>query len=319
MSASKPQRLDASALVVEASPAVAGTLRRALESVGLTVRAAHSAEEAITAIESTTPDLVVIGWSPHFEGESLCSGLKESHPQLPVVLFYPPEVDDPTAHALRVGADAFLVAPLKRPNLFSTTQLLLRLRALNQKHSEPLPSPEGDGASSQEASVPLSEDLQAFKRALVMELRRAKRYGAAVSLLMAGFDEPEKVFAQYPATSQFWGETQNAIHASLRDIDVVARLSDGRFLILLPQTPQEGAEVVASRILEKVGSPHPLDGWTASVGVATCQPQGDEGRVGLTALMKYAQQALTQARLSGGNRIECLSSRRSRKERIALT
>jgi GGDEF domain-containing protein len=220
-------------------------------------------------------------------------------------------VEDPSAHALRLGADAFLVAPLTRANVLSTSQLLLRLtRMLHEKAEGTVETPDEVAL----ASAPASSGLHDFKRALVMELRRAHRYKTPVCLLIAALDGPPPTLDE-----AFFDKAQAAMLAALRDIDLVAHLSDGRFLILLPQTGREGGLCVAVRLQHCLGSPSPVDGPTASVGVGFCHPQVTEARVGLTALMKHAQRALVRARELGGNRVEAALPGPSRKDRIFLT
>lgn len=308
---SRALRLDARALVVEPSFAVAGSVRRTLESAGLSVATVPLAREALSHCEEESCDLVFIGWSSSSEAEALCRELKKLWPLLPVVVFYPSEVEDPSAHALRLGADAFLVAPLTRANVLSTSQLLLRLTRMLKEKAEGAVEPP-DEVALESAAAP--SGLDDFKRALMMELRRSHRYKTPVCLLIAALDGPPP-----PPDEAFWDKAQSAMLAALRDIDLVARLSDGRFLILLPQTGREGGLSVAVRLQHCLGSPSPLDGPTASVGVGFCHPQASEGRVGLTALMKHAQKALARAREQGGNRVEAALPGPSRKERILLT
>lgn len=51
------------------------------------------------------------------------------------------------------------------------------------------------------------------------------------------------------------GETLRALAQSLRGDDLMVELSRGRFLLLLPQTQQEGAEIILNRILQELGNP----------------------------------------------------------------
>lgn len=90
----------------------------------------------------------------------------------------------------------------------------------------------------------------------------------------------------------------------LRKRDVVARNTDSEFIFVLPETPSEGAEVVAERarqlIAEKpIGPAGSALSITMSFGVATFTP-GSSGSA--AELCGQADHALYAAKAAGGNR-----------------
>ena len=95
------------------------------------------------------------------------------------------------------------------------------------------------------------------------------------------------------------------IQAELRYTDVSARYGGDEFIVLLPETPAEGAMDVAERIRESMAAkPLVFDGKavtsTVSIGVASFPGDGQS----LDAIVGRADRALYKAKHSGRNRVE---------------
>jgi diguanylate cyclase (GGDEF)-like protein len=95
-----------------------------------------------------------------------------------------------------------------------------------------------------------------------------------------------------------------------RPPDLLARYGGEEFIILLPQVGQQGAEVVAERILEEVHQlriPHSASSAgsevTVSMGVATALPDENQDP---STLIRAADALLYRAKESGRNRY-CIS------------
>ena len=93
---------------------------------------------------------------------------------------------------------------------------------------------------------------------------------------------------------------------SLRKTDLLARWGGEEFAVLLPETPLEGARVIAERIRQTVcQQPFSADGSqlqvSISIGVASHE---NEQEATPEILLKKADQALYQAKASGRNRVE---------------
>jgi diguanylate cyclase (GGDEF)-like protein len=91
----------------------------------------------------------------------------------------------------------------------------------------------------------------------------------------------------------------------LRDIDLFARIGGEEFAILLPQTDQAAAWIVADRLRQAImdQSIATKDGplrLTVSLGLASLGP----ATVDLDDLIRRADLALYQAKQNGRNRVE---------------
>jgi diguanylate cyclase (GGDEF)-like protein len=97
----------------------------------------------------------------------------------------------------------------------------------------------------------------------------------------------------------------DVIRASLRSADIPCRWGGEEFCILLPETDEQGATVIAERIcraIRRVQLEHEGRrlGLTASLGVATLRT----GRAGpLDELIRLADEALYRAKRAGKDRV----------------
>ena len=91
-----------------------------------------------------------------------------------------------------------------------------------------------------------------FGKQLDVSLSRSERYNepAAVVLLTIS---PDHTRSQRPSRQHaLVREVATELLDSVRNADVVARLDDGRFALLLPHTPKRSAETVAARVRTSV-------------------------------------------------------------------
>jgi diguanylate cyclase (GGDEF)-like protein/PAS domain S-box-containing protein len=123
-----------------------------------------------------------------------------------------------------------------------------------------------------------------FGQALAAQLARERRYGGESSLLMIdldGFKEINDTLG-HAAGDLVLQAVAYLLTGRVRDTDLVARLGGDEFAVLLPETPREGAEILAIDIVQAVRelSVDIGDGRhasvTASVGAASSGELADE-------------------------------------------
>jgi two-component system cell cycle response regulator len=101
-------------------------------------------------------------------------------------------------------------------------------------------------------------------------------------------------------------EFANRVRAHTRGIDVVARYGGEEVVVLVPDTPLEGARAVAERIREQVeGTPFPISqgtqAVTVTVSIGVAAREADDGSGG--DILKRADLALYRAKEEGRNRV----------------
>lgn len=137
-----------------------------------------------------------------------------------------------------------------------------------------------------------------FHEVLTREISRAKRYPQEFSLLMMDIDEFKKYNDQrgHLQGDDLLKQISRIFSQSIRCVDMVFRYGGEEFVILLPQTPPEGALAVANRILNLVSQKATV---TISIGVATF-PQDAATK---DSLIDCADRALYQAKVQGKARL----------------
>jgi diguanylate cyclase (GGDEF)-like protein len=305
------------ALIADPSVPVSGAMRKYLEAEGFEVRVVHYLDEAVEKVRAGEAELVFAAATSSFDGETLCKKVKQLQPVCPVVLVYPPDEDEPGLHATRAGADAYLVGPLKRATVGSCAKSMLRIRALEEQLQQQ-PAPARPPPPATTAVTGGSGDFEFFKKLLLMEVKRSRRYRYPVSFLLVALDQFGERAAQLnPAQrTAVLAEALAGITRCIRDIDLAVPFKDERFLVFLPNTPREGALTVAGRLREQLAKLEGLPRNTASVGVAAYEPTAGRTQVSFGSLMKDATEALRRAQAAGGNAVE--ASEKKTRDRISL-
>jgi diguanylate cyclase (GGDEF)-like protein len=147
-----------------------------------------------------------------------------------------------------------------------------------------------------------------FTRSMENEWDRAVRDGSSISIIAVSADDFER----------FSGESADKVIQALADMldvtakrpaDVVGRMDDNLFCVLLPVTKESGALLVAEHVLKAAGRLEIEDGNITpigvSIGVATMIPAEGAAPAELTL---RAETALERAESKGGGRINLFSA-----------
>lgn len=146
--------------------------------------------------------------------------------------------------------------------------------------------------------------LRFFEEHLAQELRLAKRYKRPLSILLVSPDHLDAYEARNgkEATGALLKSLGRILKEVLRDSDVPALYRATILAGLLPDTPIEGAQIVAGKITQKVSglsSPEQEPPITVSTGLASIT----DGVGSAEQLMALAEARLDEATRAGGNRV----------------
>ena len=159
-----------------------------------------------------------------------------------------------------------------------------------------------------------------FRQALRRELQRARRHKLELSLILFDLDDFKHVNDTYGhlAGDGVLVEAARAIRHGRREVDVAARYGGEEFAIILPDTPPEGAYIVAERVRRELETrsqfaPAKLR-ITTSGGIASFPVDAS----GADELIQHADDALYRAKVQGKNRIVVESQDRRHAERVPI-
>ena len=153
-----------------------------------------------------------------------------------------------------------------------------------------------------------------FRQILGKEVERAKRFDRPLSVVMIDLDDFKAINDNYGHLQgdRVLREVGRVLKLESREVDEPARYGGEEFAIALPETRTDGAMEVGERIRRRLdGMRVALDGdggsipIHASVGVAG----SPETNLGVTTLVKAADQALYRAKQQGKNRTARAPSR----------
>ena len=146
-----------------------------------------------------------------------------------------------------------------------------------------------------------------FDASLRRELKRARRYGLAFSLVMLDLDDFKLVNDSHGHVVGDEALTRLAevIRASVREIDVACRYGGEEFAVILPESTPGGALMVAERIKSEIAGYNfiinaidPVH-LTVSIGIYSSQ----SGNVSEDQMVSFADEASYTAKKSGKNQV----------------
>jgi len=184
-------------LVVDDEAPIRRYLRAALSAQGLTVYESASGEEALQAVLSHRPDMIILDLGlPDIDGIEVTRRLREWS-QTPIIILSVREAEQDKIAALDAGADDYLTKP------FGTGELLARMRVALRKQSSAANEPVFE-------SKGLSVD---FARRLVsVNGQEVQLTPTEYDLLKILVTHAGKVITHHQLLRQVWGDGYDDMH-----------------------------------------------------------------------------------------------------------
>jgi diguanylate cyclase (GGDEF)-like protein len=250
---------------------------------------------------------------PDIEGNDVCRWLKldPSTRLIPIIMLTAKDSVTDRVAGLEAGADDYLPKPFDENEL--NARIYVRLRAKSQQDELRMKNRQLEDMLTRVETLAIVDSLtglfnrRRFETILGNEFKRAARYQDPISCLMIDIDQ----FKQINDAHGHQGgdivlrEISRLIQASIREVDTAARWGGEEFVVLSPNTPEQNAGLVASRILKAVRS-HAFTGMdgrqiTVSIGIAGIpEPSIDTPE----KLVHAADLAMYAAKKNGRNRVE---------------
>jgi two-component system cell cycle response regulator len=300
-------------LIVEDSKSQADLTRAFLERNGYDVLCVHNGAGAIKAAKTASYDVILLDLVlPDMNGNEICRWLKLNSETrgIPIIMLTVESALKEKVAAIEAGADDYLPKPYNEIELNARIYAALRTKALQDELRDKNRQLEELLAKVELQSItdPLTGlyNRRYVESVLVKELAEWKRYGSPLACLMVDVDHFKDINDRYghETGDSVLMELAALLKDILREADTVARWGGEEFLILLPQTGQDGASVTALKILRAVTElrlPQIPDlRVTVSIGIAPSGRSTDTP----AKLVRAADLALYEAKNRGRNRIE---------------
>src|SRR5260370_8531432 len=223
-------------------------MTRFLKKAGYEVDAVANGCEALDKMTKRYYPMLVTDWEmPEMDGIALCKAVRNMHLDgyVYALLLTARDSKEHIIAGLEAGADDYLIKPVHEPELIA--RLNAGRRILNLEHSL-------RAANQRNRILSITDALTGtFNRRYLMEqlpreLERCRRYAYPLSVLMCDVDHFKEIndarahAAAHDVPPQFPPRVQKAIR---NNSDWVARYRATEFLIVLPETPHDGAVNVA--------------------------------------------------------------------------
>ena len=299
-------------LIVDNDPLVCERLRSLVMAAGFSARVVSSGAAALSALRKTfTPIVITDRDMPDMNGLTLCRTIRDEHfsSYVYVMLLTVQDAEADILAGLEAGADDYLS---KRA---SPAQLVARLRTAQRilmlEHSL-------RSVVSEKSRLATTDTLTGacnrryLLRHLARELKRVRRFGGELSVLMLDIDHFKSVNDRHghAAGDDVLREFAGCISAGLpREYDWFARTGGEEFVVVLPQTGLSGARVVAEKLRALVAaqSMRTTAGAvkvTVSIGISALESVGPrEGEVTVDQLLDIADRCLYLSKEGGRDRV----------------
>ncbi|HET7113152.1 MAG TPA: diguanylate cyclase [Pyrinomonadaceae bacterium] len=284
-------------LIVDDNPDKLGLLEAAFSLAGYNVTTATDGDEALAAIESYQPDLVITDvMMPRMNGYELAQRIRSN----PVTKFIPVIMQTAASRraedlrrASEVGALGYITDPTDLDLMLARTRTLLEFKAYLDVCEEAAFTDHLTGLANR----------RRFERQLEREVGRVLRYGHPFSLLMIDIDNFKNLNDTFghDAGDDAIRRIGRVLREGTRGIDLAARIGGEEFAVLLVETSQGGALEVAERLRLAIKALETPSGGriTASFGVAECPTDAQTG----SGILKAADVALYEAKRNGRDRV----------------
>lgn len=289
-------------LVVDDNPDKLQLIEAALSLAGYHVTTAADGIEALAAIESYQPDLVITDvMMPRMNGYELAQRIRAN----PVTKFVPVIMQtaagrraEDLRRASEVGALGYITDPTDIDLLLARTRTLLEFKAYLDVCEEAAFTDHLTGLANR----------RRFERQLEREVGRVERFGHPFTLLMVDIDNFKNLNDSFghDIGDDAIRRLSKVLREGTRGIDLAARIGGEEFAVLLVETSKDGGLEVAERLRTAIKSLEiPQAGRiTASFGVAECPHDAQTA----AEILKAVDVALYEAKRNGRDQVVALAS-----------
>ncbi len=248
------------ALVIHGDTDQGEVLCLSLQRLGFKTNRSETGQWGTILAQQAHPDVILVGWALKDEpGIETCKRIKRAEHQNGVsalLMLLESGTPDEELASLRAGADGYVRNASDELQLgliiglhMQKTRFLRRLHETNEDLRQTVGQLRKQISTAIEKRILSPESLEPV---LKTEWSRAKRYGGALSMILAELDRiPEGASAAPDEAGELASETlPRVLLSTTRIVDRVARCRPVAYSVVLPHTPIDGAWIVAERLQE---------------------------------------------------------------------
>lgn len=298
-------------LIAEDNPVSRKLLEKTLTKAGYEVVSAKDGREALDLFAQRFFPIVLTDWMmPEMTGPELCRALRaqSGNGYIFMILLTAKDSKDDIVEGLEAGADDYLTKPFNRAELMARLKTGTRILELERSLKN---------ATEEIRILSIRDTLTGcYNRGfltehLPKETKRARRYGHDLSVVLCDIDHFKKVndTCGHQAGDAVLKAFAKILMDSVRNgVDWVSRYGGEEFLVVLPETPLQGAVLVAERVRTSVAeatveTPEGGINITASFGVTGFSADTPDSEAFPDAMVKMADDMLYQAKNEGRNTV----------------
>jgi len=308
-------------LMVEDSKVTIKAIAGYLEEIGVHPMIAETGGAAIELYLHERPDIILLDiMLPDIDGFEVAKRVRKlqgADNWTAIIFLSSMSRDEDLARGIQAGGDDYLMKPVGRVVLqakVAAMHRLVRMQRALVKLTEQL-----NAANRELQRISMIDGLtgianrRLFDESLAREWRRCARIKKPISIVMLDVDYFKKYNDKYghQAGDECLKVTANAISAAvMRGSDLAARYGGEEFVLILGETDEAGARLVANRIRQQVAELKVVheespDGFvTLSCGVSSVLPSDE---LSAEKLVKSSDNALYLAKKHGRNAIAYLN------------
>jgi diguanylate cyclase (GGDEF)-like protein len=296
-------------LLVDDDQLVRSRLAALLRMSHYEVHTAATGAEALALLRTLPCEIVVTDWQmPDMDGLTLCRNLRrrEHGGYVYLLLWTVRKGRRDVLTGLAAGADDYVIKGPTLQEILARIDVGRRITRMAQIRTEKSATALDADDPRALASDPLTglPNLRYLMRELAQELGRSQRYNHPLSILSCDIDGFRKINEQFgplvgdDVLRAFGARSSGCLR---RSSDWIARTGADEFVVVLPETPLDGAGVVASKVracsteepVQTIGGPVK---FTVSIGVGSLETAYQLATVSVMELLRTADRHMHDGR-----------------------
>jgi len=240
-------------LILDDDPSITDLLSEILKEEGHEVMASNSPKDVLFLARQFLPDVLLLDiMMPEMDGFDVCEFFKRDA-QLRftrIIILTARDDRECRVRCYRARADLFLPKPFEVDELRQIISNYVDSKLAREREFQELQNLTlMDGVTN-------CYNRHYMEKRVSEELKRMQRFRRPMGLVLVHLDnlKPINLHYGYSFGNEVLKDVSEAVRQELREFDLLARYNDDSFLILLPETSEQGAKAAASRVREVITS-----------------------------------------------------------------